>query len=75
MLNADMATCRGCDNTFNTEELLTKQVRWRRSGTNGTVLKSKNIGRFCIDCVEEDEQYNILTRPEVRKYLLEKINV
>ena len=75
MTNTDTSTCRGCSNTFNTEELLTKQVRWRRSGVKGTVFLSKNIGRFCIDCVKADEQYNIMTRPEVRKYLLEKINV
>lgn len=66
------ATCRGCKNRFLTAELYTKQVRWRKSGPQGRVAKSKNIGHYCAGCMERDEQYNIMTRPEVRAHLMER---
>lgn len=73
MPDINTARCTKCRKHCYTEDLYTKQVRWRKSGVKGRVFKSKNIGRFCIDCVKSDEQYNILTRPEIRQHLLEKI--
>lgn len=67
------ANCRGCKGRFNTVDLFTKQVRWRKSGPLGSVAKSKNIGHYCKGCMEGDEQFNILTRPEIREELLRKV--
>lgn len=66
------ATCRGCKKPFPTTDLYTKQVRWRKSGPQGRVEKSKNIGHYCASCMKDDEQYNLMTRPEVRAHLMER---
>lgn len=65
--------CSGCPKVLPLSSLLTKQVRWRRAGPLGAVVKSKNIGRFCEDCMTSDDQYKILTRPELRQELEQRL--
>ncbi len=44
--------CSGCAKSYPADMVVTKQIRFRRLGSKGNVVFSKNVGNYCTDCLD-----------------------
>lgn len=62
-VNESNGTCVSCGLDFPREVLATRQVRFRRLGQAGKVIRSKNVGNYCPSCM--DLEVNIESIPPI----------
>lgn len=46
--------CSGCAKSFPSTDVVTKQIRFRKLGSRGNVVYSKNVGNYCSNCLDAE---------------------